>query len=614
VSDFNMGAMENKSLNIFNTKYVLASPETATDDDYDQVESVIAHEYFHNWTGNRITCRDWFQLSLKEGLTVFRDQQYSASVSSAARQRINQVRMLRGIQFPEDAGPLAHPVRPESYIEINNFYTPTVYNKGAELIRMMHTILGADGYRKGIDRYIEPQDGQAVTCEDFVAAMEAGSGRDLGAIRLWYAQAGTPVIEAAGDYDPVRRRYVLTLSQTVPDTPGQNNKAPMPIPVAMALFGPNGHALDAPLVDGAGERRGNGWLLMLTEASQQFVFADLPAPPIPSLLRDFSAPVRLKDDLRQEDRLFLLAHETDAFARWDAGQQALIQMILDLVSDRAQGRPPAIDPALIDAFRGILEQPDLDPALAGEMLTLPSEVYLGQVMDRVDVEGLHKVRGFVRRSIATALTEPLIAAYERLRGTDEAGARRLKNVALSFLAASGSEGIALAETQFHDADSMTDRLAAFQLLVDGGGETAEEAIVAFYNRFRSEPLVLDKWFTVQAIAQAPDTLEKVRALTAHPDFTIKNPNRLRALIGAFASGNQAHFHRADGAGYALLTDILLKLDPLNPQTAARMVQPLTRWKRFDPGRQAQMRAELERLAATPKLSRDMFEMVTKSLS
>ena len=622
VADFNMGAMENKSLNIFNTKYVLASPEIATDDDFDRVEGVIAHEYFHNWTGNRVTCRDWFQLSLKEGLTVFRDQQFSTDMGSAALKRIEDVRILRAHQFPEDAGPMAHPVRPDSYIEINNFYTTTVYNKGAEVIRMMHTLLGQDGFRKGMDLYFQRHDGQAVTCDDFAAAMEDAGGVDLSQFKRWYTQAGTPIVLASGAYDADARRYTLTLRQQIPDTPGQTDKAPMHIPVKAALFGPNGQHQSVTLTQGEGEPEGDGYLLHLRRDSETFVFDDVGAAPVPSLLRDFSAPVRLNASLSREDRLFLLAHDDNAFARWEAGQQLATELILAMVADRAAGAAMDVDTAFVDAIAQALADTETDPALIAETATLPSDVDLGQQMTEIDVDGLFEARQTVRRRLGTDLAERWRERYDRAaraavadpRSPEARQHRRLKNLSLGYLAAADDSGIRLAEAQYDSATNMTDRLAALRVLCNSEDPARERVLDDFYRRYETEPLVIDKWFSIQAVSQRADTLAQVRALTEHPAFSLTNPNRLRALIAAFCQLNQVRFHDASGEGYRLLTDTVLTVDRLNPQIAARLVSPLARWRRFDAIRREAMRSALERLTSEPRLSKDVYEIASKSLA
>jgi aminopeptidase N len=620
VSDFNMGAMENKGLNIFNTRYVLAKPETATDSDYQHIEAVIAHEYFHNWTGNRVTCRDWFQLSLKEGLTVFRDQLFSADQGSAAVTRIGQVRTLRAAQFPEDAGPLAHPVQPESYLRIDNFYTATVYNKGAEVIRMMHTLLGPEGFRKGMDVYIRRNDNRAATIDDFVAAMEAGGGGDLGALRLWYHQAGTPEITVADHYDAASRSYDLEVAQRVPPTPGQPEKQPMPIPLAMGLLGPNGDELPTRL-DGESETRSGTRVLVSSSERQVFRFADVPAPPVPSLLRNFSAPVKLQT-VPLERLKFLAIHDTDPVARWDAGQQVAIRVLLDRVAAHQNGQPmPPLDPDLIAAMRQTLADADGDPAFAAEALFLPSEMTLADEMNVVDVVAIHAARESARNALGNALRDPFAAAYRELADPGayridarSIGRRALRNVALSYIAAADwREGARLAKAQFDAGANMTDVLAALGVLVDTDCAERAEALAAFYERWRDDPLVTDKWFAMQARSSLPGTIEAVRALAEHPAFTRSNPNRVRALVGTFAQGNQLHFHDASGQGYAFLADEVIALDKPNPTTAARLVQPFGQWRRYDSARQGLMRAQLDRILATPGLSPNTYEMVSKSL-
>jgi len=620
VSDFNMGAMENKGLNVFNTRYVLAKPDTATDTDYQHIEAVIAHEYFHNWTGNRVTCRDWFQLSLKEGLTVFRDQLFSSDMGSPAVNRIGNVRTLRAAQFPEDAGPLAHPVQPQSYLRIDNFYTPTVYNKGAEVIRMIHTLLGPEGFRRGMDAYIRHNDNHAATIEDFIRAMEEGGGVDLGEFRLWYRQAGTPEITVEDRYDPASRSYELTVAQRVPPTPEQPEKAPMPVPLAMGLIGPNGDEMPTRL-EGEGEARDGTRVLLADRDRQVFRFTDVAPPPVPSLLRGFSAPVKLQGV--PLDRLkFLAVHDSDPVARWDAGQQVATRVLLDRVAAwRAGGKMPALDPDLVAAMRQTLAEADRDPAFAAEALILPGEALLADEMAVVDVEGIHQSRETARGEIAASLATALGETYRGLTDpgpyrTDgrSIGRRVLRNVCLGYLAASNPPGGArLAMAQFAAQHNMTDVLAALSVLTDIDCPERGEALTRFYERWKEDPLVIDKWFGLQARSSLPGTVEAVRDLTGHPAFTRSNPNRVRALIGVFSQGNQLHFHRADGAGYAFLADEVLALDPANPTTAARLVQALGQWRRFDPARQALMRAQLERILAAPDLSPNTYEMVSKSL-
>lgn len=596
VADFNFGAMENKSLNIFNSRYILADPDTATDMDYDAVAGVVAHEYFHNWSGNRVTCRDWFQLSLKEGFTVFRDQCFSADQGSAAVKRIEDVRVLRAAQFPEDAGPLAHPIRPDSYIEISNFYTATIYNKGAEIIRMLHTILGAEDFRKGCDLYFDRHDGTAATCEDFVRAMEDASGRDLAQFRLWYGQAGTPRITAKISGE------TLILEQTLPETPGQTDKQPMLIPLRLALFdrATGGHA---------GEQ-----LVLLDKARMELPLPSGGGRPVLSINRGFSAPIIVETDRTAEDLAFLSAHDDDPFGRYEAMQQLMLDTLVGAARDGV-----ADHTAVVTAVGQTLANNALDPAFIGEAVLLPSEAFIGDQMAQIDPEAIHRAREALRRDLATCLAGQWEAAYHahaapRFHYTPEAkGARRLRNVALGYLAAAQADHAgALAFRQFEAADNMTDRLAALGTLANGDAVERPAALQAFYARYQDNPLVIDKWFSAQALSSRADTGAAVAALRDHPDFTLHNPNRVRALAGAF-SMNQLHFHAADGGGYRFLADILLALDPINPQTAAKLLPPLGRWRRVDPARQALMRAELERILAAPGLSKDVFEQASKSL-
>ncbi len=627
VSDFNMGAMENKGLNIFNTRYVLARPETATDIDYQGIETVVSHEYFHNWTGNRITCRDWFQLSLKEGLTVYRDQEFSAAMGSAAVKRIADIRRLRAAQFPEDAGPLAHPVRPASYLKIDNFYTATVYQKGAEVVRMIATLLGRERFRRGMDLYFARHDNQAVTIEAFVAAMQDASGVDLRQFMLWYSQAGTPEISADERYDAIARRYSLTLRQATPPTPGQEEKAPFMIPVAMALLGPDGTELPLRLAGENAATRGER-VLVLDKAEQVFVFEDVAVAPTASLLRGFSAPVKLagrgRDQLRR-----LAAQETDPFQRWDAVQTYAMAVLLDLVADHRAGRVLALDDGLVEAFAATLAGAERDPAFAAEALALPGESLLADQMAVVDVDGIHAAREFVRAGLGRALAPRLRAAYAGFAETgpyrnDGAaiGRRALKNTALAYLVAAGEgedgEGEALARAQFEAGRNMTDVLAALALLAGRAGAARTAALDAFHRAWRGDDLVLDKWFAIQAMAcragvPVDDQVAEIRALAAHPDFDLHNPNRVRAVIGSFAMGNPACFHAPSGAGYRFVTDRLRALDAINPQVAARLVPAFGAWRRYDPPRAAAMRAALADLRATAGLSRNSFEMADRSL-
>jgi aminopeptidase N len=615
VSDFNMGAMENKGLNVFNTKYVLAAPQTATDTDYQGIETVIAHEYFHNWTGNRVTCRDWFQLSLKEGLTVFRDQQFSADQGSPAVKRVGEVRALRAAQFPEDGGPLAHPVRPDSYIAIDNFYTATVYQKGAEVVRMMHGMLGAAGFRAGMDLYFIRHDNHAVTIEDFVHALGDGSGVDLRAFIGWYAQAGTPELSVCDHYDEATRSYRLTLRQSTPPTPGQPEKKPLPIPIAMGLLDPEGRELPTTL-DGQTRPAGTR-MLLLRDAEQVFVFTDVPASPTPSLLRGYSAPVKLIG-MTPERLRFLAAHDSDPFVRWESAQQYATGIMLNMM---AQGGAPVLDAGLEQAMAATLAGADRDPAFAAIALALPGEDFVAEQMAVVDVDAIHAVRQFLRASLGQRLREALRATYDRLSDggptrIDGAaiGRRALRNACLGYLAAFGTEGVALAKRQFDAAANMTDVLAALSCLADTDTPEREAALAKFHMDWRHDDLVLDKWFMAQAFSRLPGTLHAVRQLYRHADFDLRNPNRVRALVAAFASGNPVRFHEASGGGYRFLADAIIDLDPINGQIAARLVNPLGAWRRQDAPRGALMRAELERILALPKLSRGTYEKASKGLA
>jgi aminopeptidase N len=604
VSDFNMGAMENKGLNVFNTKYVLAKPETATDFDYQGIETVVAHEYFHNWTGDRITCRDWFQLSLKEGLTVFRDQEFTADQGSRAVKRLADVRRLRAAQFPEDDGPLAHPVRPDSYMAIDNFYTATVYQKGAEVVRMLQTLAGRDGFRRGMDCYVARHDNHAVTIEDFVTAISDGSGTDLRAFLAWYDQAGTPELSVSDDYDADRRRYTLTLRQSTSPTPGQPTKQPLPIPVAMALLGPDGSELP-----------GTARVLLLRDREQAFVFEGVPAAPVPSLLRGFSAPVKLSG-LSRERLRFLAAHDTDPFVRWDSLQSYATAFMLETL-----GTPAELDPGLLEALAATLATADADPAFAAEALALPSESYVADQMTVADPDAIHALREGLRAQIGMALGSELRATYARLTDTGPyavdgpaIGRRALRNACLAYLAAASDGGVRLARAQFDAQANMTDVLAALDVLAATDTADREAALAAFHAKWHGDDLVLDKWFAIQATSPRPQTVSDVQALLTHPDFDMHNPNRVRALVGAFSAGNQVRFHDASGAGYRFLADVVIALDPTNGLTAARLVNPLGAWRRQNPARAALMRAELQRVVQTPKLSRGTYEKASKALA
>jgi aminopeptidase N len=620
VDDFNMGAMENKGLNVFNSKYVLASPETATDADYQGIEGVIGHEYFHNWTGNRVTCRDWFQLSLKEGLTVFRDQEFSAAMGSRAVKRIEEVRILRNSQFPEDAGPMAHPVRPDSYQEINNFYTVTVYNKGAELIRMYHTLLGVEGFRKGMDLYFERHDGQAVTTDDFLAAMADANQVDLSQFARWYSQAGTPRVTVEDSYDAERQRYSLTFRQSCPATPGQTDKLPFHLPIRISLLVRDGQEVPLCLANettAAGPSR----VLELRQAVETLHFTGVPSKPIPSLLRDFSAPVQLEYPYTDTELGFLMARDTDPFNRWDAGQKLYSRVLLELTADLQQDRPPVLPEHLFSAFSQTLQDQNSDPALLSLALTLPAETYLAEQMEIADPIAIHRARQFMRSTLAEQLKTQLLAVYHanslnRPYTTDalDCGRRSLKNAALAYLmTAPGPEIVRLCLAQLQSADNMTDTLAALVALANSQVTERESALAAFYHHWQNDPLVIDKWLTLQATAVHPDTLDQVKRLLEHPAFNLKNPNKVRALIGAFAHGNPAGFHAADGSGYEFIGDRIVELDPLNPQVAARLVSAFNRWRKFDPSRQLQIINQLQRIAGVAGLSRNVREIVEKSL-
>ncbi|WP_244646676.1 aminopeptidase N [Sphingomonas sp. CFBP 8760] len=603
VDDFNFGAMENKGLNIFNSRYILADPDTATDYDYDGIAAVVAHEYFHNWSGNRITCRDWFQLSLKEGFTVYRDQGFSADQGSAAVKRIEDVRTLRAAQFPEDAGPLAHPVRPDAYQEISNFYTATIYNKGAELIRMMATMLGPVAFRAGTDLYFDRFDGTAATCEDFVACLEEASGVDLVQFRRWYGQAGTPRVSASLSHNAGGGRATLRLAQQVPATPGQPDKQPMVLPLKLRLFGAE---TGRPLTDEQ--------LVLLDQPAATIVFEAVTERPVLSINRGFSAPVIVESDRSAADLAFLSAHDDDPFARYEAMQQLMLDT---LVAGAIEGS--ADHDAVIDAVANTLDDPDLDAAFVAEAVMLPSEAFVGDQLAVVDPDAIFRAREALRGDLARRLEDRWRLAYDRtpavpyVYSPEQKGRRRLRNVALGYLAASGAgDAAALAFAQFEAADNMTDRQAAMTTLVNGDAPERDVALAAFHDRYAGNGLVLDKWFQAQALSARDDTTDRVAALAAHPAFTLANPNRARSLIGAFGA-NQRAFHCADGAGYRFLADQLIALDRLNPQTAAKLLPPLGRWRRFDAGRAALMRAELARIVAVPGLSRDLFEQASKSL-
>ena len=664
VDDFNMGAMENKGLNVFNSKYVLARPDTATDADFAAIEAVIAHEYFHNWTGNRVTCRDWFQLSLKEGLTVFRDQEFSADTGSRAVKRIRDARMLRSHQFPEDAGPMAHPVRPDSYIEISNFYTLTIYVKGAEVIRMMHTLLGDAGFKAGMKLYFERHDGQAVTTDDFVAAMEDASGVDLRQFRRWYVQAGTPVLTARGVHDATRSEYVLEVEQRTPPTPGQPEKLPLHVPVRLALLGGDGgnlplHCAEAGLT---GEREA---VLGVREPRHVFRFSNVPACPIPSLARGFSAPVKVEVERGGDELVFLIANETDPFNRWDAVQEYSTKLMLGMIEERlgdakagagadgqrladpgagageerrtdagigAGGNPGAnadagtdtdLPDEFVSAIRALLLDDALDPAFVAEALTLPSESNLADRMETIAVEAIHEVREVVKATLARRLADDFASVREtnRLQGpyrfeAEDAGRRALGNLCLGYLMELDDPAVWTdCGRQLENADNMTDALAALACFANSPhGWKRDRWLDWFEERWKDDLLVLDKWFSIQATSRRPGAIHRVRRLLRHRAFDIENPNRVRALIGAFCHGNQRRFHDASGEGYIFLSSYVLAIDAFNPQTAARLLGAASHWRRLDPDRRALLRAELEHVRAAPGLSKDCYEVVSKFLA
>lgn len=625
VNDFNMGAMENKGLNIFNSSAVLARAETATDAAHQRVEAIVAHEYFHNWSGNRVTCRDWFQLSLKEGFTVYRDAGFSADMHSATVKRIQDVAYLRTHQFAEDAGPMAHAVRPDSFIEISNFYTLTVYEKGSEVVGMLHTLLGAEGFRKGSDLYFERHDGQAVTCDDFIQAMEDANGVELGQFKRWYSQAGTPRLQVSERFDAQARTYSLTLRQSCPPTPDKVEKLPFVIPVALGLLDANGHELPLRLSDES-QAGGTSRVLAVTEAEQTFTFVDIAEQPLPSLLRGFSAPVKLSFPYTRDQLMFLMQHDTDGFNRWDAGQQLSIQVLQEMIGQYQRGDSLNMDSRLLTALASVLENPQLDQAMVAEMLSLPSEAYLAEISDTADVDAIHAAREFARRQLADGLFDALWARYQANREVSKATAyvaekehfarRALQNIALSYLMLSGRPEVLAATLEQYDAcDNMTERLTALAVLVNSPFEAEKsKALEAFAEHFKDNPLVMDQWFSVQAGSGLPGGLQRVKALMQHPAFTLKNPNKVRALIGAFAGQNLINFHAADGSGYRFLADLVIELNALNPQIASRQLSPLTRWRKYDSQRQALMKAELERILASGALSSDVYEVVSKSLA
>jgi len=618
VSAFNMGAMENKGLNIFNDKLLLASPETATDDDYARIESVVAHEFFHNWTGDRITCRDWFQLSLKEGLTVFRDQSFSADMRSAAVKRIEDVRVLRMRQFQEDAGPLAHPVQPEAYIAIDNFYTATVYEKGAEVIGMLKTLVGDEGYRKATDLYFARHDGQAATVEQWVKCFEDACGRDLAQFRLWYVQAGTPSVEADSEYDPARQTLTVSLRQSVPPTPGQAEKRPMHIPIRMGLVGESGRTLPMTL-EGENRSGPDERVIELTKAEQRLVFVDVNEQPLISIGREFSAPAYFKTSLSRSERARLMGYDPDAFNRWEAGQALAVDVLLEMAREADAGRPLLPATVYIDALREVIAAAQDDPAFAALMLMPPLESELALASPPpVNPEAIHAARVALMREIARAHGPSIDKLYAKLDtgapfspDAAAAGRRSLRNACLRYMTAGDDPAAAeIADRHYRAATNMTDMIAGLAALSRMNAPLRDAAFAHFFDRFRADPLVVDKWMSLQAGSPLPGTAANVRTLMKHPAFDIKNPNRVRALIGAF-SVNHLRFHAADGEGYRLIGETIRALDQINPQVAARMCAAFENWRRYDANRQTLMREELDRILNAPGLSTNLFEIATK---
>jgi aminopeptidase N len=620
VGDFNMGAMENKGLNIFNTKYVLARPDTATDFDYQNIDRVVGHEYFHNWTGNRITCRDWFQLSLKEGLTVYREQEFGAAVYSRATQRIRDVRNLRARQFPEDASPMAHPVRPSSYMEISNFYTPTIYEKGAEVVRMIRTLIGPAKFRRGMDLYFERHDGQAVRTDEFVQTMVDASGANLDQFKRWYEQAGTPLVEAQDAYDAATKTYTLTLRQSCPPTPEQPKKLPFHIPFTVGLVGADGK--DLPLqLQGESAPSGTTRVLSLTEPEQRFVFVHVATQPVPSLARDFSAPINVRYAYDQESLQHLMVHDSDSFNRWEAGQRFATEVILQGVATVRAGGQFVVPSRFVSAVSRVLDRAASEPGFTAEALSLPSEAFIAEQLPEVDPDAIHQVRCGLARALGEQLHDSLLAVYHASAvpgpyspAPAAADRRALRNLCLAYLMEGGRPEIyELVFGQFTSAANMTDSMAALAVLTELDCPQRTQALDAFYQRWQAEPLVVDKWLRAQAMSRLPGTLAEVQRLTQHSAFSLKNPNKVYALIGGFSAGNQVRFHAADGSGYDFLAAKVIELDALNPQVAARMARGFDRWKKFDAARQAKARRALESVANAKGLSKDVAEIVTKTL-
>jgi len=626
VDDFNMGAMENKGLNIFNSSCVLANPSTSTDQAFQRIESIVAHEYFHNWSGNRVTCRDWFQLSLKEGFTVYRDSEFSADMGSRAVNRIEDVSMLRTVQFAEDSGPMAHSVRPESYMEIANFYTVTIYEKGAEVVRMQANLLGPETFRQGTDRYFEKYDGMAVTTEDFVSTMEEVSSLDLEQFRRWYSQAGTPKLDITGHYDADLDSFTLSISQTCPPTPSQPDKAPFYIPLRMGLINEAGEPVTLHVDD---YEPGTDVVLHISEAEEDFVFQQVGGEPVPALLREFSAPVKLAYPYTRDELMLLMQHEEDGFVRWEAGQQLALQVIDDLLQARNQDKPYTVDERLVTAFATVLNsaltEPGVDKAMLAHLLLLPSEAYLAELAEEVDVDGIHAVREFLRHYLAEKLESAFVSVYESCASdaeyeycAPEMARRSLRNTTLNYLACLDKPAHwERVQAQYENANNMTDSSAALRALVSNptpDSEALRESLIkAFYEKWQHETLVVEQWLSMQCVAMIPDNLPRVKALMEHPAFDIRNPNKVRCVIGAFCFNNAVGFHQFDGSGYEFLADQIITLNGINPQIASRLLTPLTRWKKFSRQRQDLMQTALRRILAEPNLSPDVYEVVSKSL-
>ncbi len=622
VNDFNMGAMENKGLNVFNASCVLASPDTATDGDYYNIQSIIAHEYFHNWSGNRVTCRDWFQLSLKEGFTVFRDQEFSADLNSRAVKRIDDVNILRTHQFAQDAGPMAHPIRPDHYIEISNFYTVTVYNKGAEIVRMIRSLVGGEGFRKGTDLYFERHDGQAVTTEDFVKAIEDANDIDLSLFQRWYSQAGTPVLDVKTTFNEKEKTFNLQIKQSCPDTPGQKNKQAFHIPLQVGLLDEDGSDLLLHLEGDTSTTASTLKTLQVKNKTETFTFLKVNSKPLLSINRGFTSPVKIHAQQSNDDLAFIFAHDSDEFNRWEAGQTLAMNTLLGLVDDIQNKKSLVLDNKVVNAFRNTLIHSDLDKALIAQAMTLPSESYLADQCDVVDVDAIHQARTFMRKELAKALKDEFKNIFQSgqrdvvyLFDADEMARRDLNHVCLSYLMClQESETITACMIQIENANNMTDVLSALTILSHYDNSSRQQALDIFYDKWKLDAQVVEKWFAIQAASDLPDILDKVKSLMQHDAFTLSNPNKVRSLIGRFCAGNIAHFHAADGSGYVFLADQVLALDNMNPQIAARLLQSMSRWRRYDEKRQTLMQKQLERILAKKDLSKDVYEIASRSLN